>query len=117
MRHHNSIKRYTFTVRVIQSTISGVVFGRMAELVDAHGSGPCVRKNMEVRVFLRPQVSVTNEDAGRFQSGQDSKLLRDSFRSTDRWGRKISATGTEPVRFESSCAHKRDEEDYESLLA
>ena len=24
----------------------------MAELADAHGSGPCARKGMEVRVFL-----------------------------------------------------------------
>ena len=31
--------------------------GRVAELVDAHGSGPCIRKDVEVQILSRPQTS------------------------------------------------------------
>ena len=51
------------------------IVGRVAELVDAHGSGPCVRKDMEVRVFSRPQVE-RSENCGC----EERKLLLHSWR-------------------------------------
>src|SRR5680860_524533 len=35
-------------------TLCGRTRGRVAELVDAHGSGPCPRKRVEVQVLSRP---------------------------------------------------------------